>query len=63
MADWHVTAVTREALRAAGQWPTGETLVEQLAVRISEAAEGETDPDRKGGFRRLPAGSGERPRR
>lgn len=47
-SDWHVTAVTPDARRAAGQWPTAEGLVEQLAARISEAAELETDQERKG---------------
>lgn len=47
-ASWHVTAVTADARRAAGQWPTAEGLVEQLAARIGEAAEQETDQERKG---------------
>ena len=48
LSDWHVTAVTADARRAAGQWPNAEGLVEQLAARISEAAEQETDQERKG---------------
>jgi hypothetical protein len=47
-ASWHVTAVTADARRAAGQWPTAEGLVEQLAARIGEAAEREADLERKG---------------
>jgi hypothetical protein len=45
--DWHATAVTPDARHAAGQWPDAESLVDQLAARISEAAERETDQDRK----------------
>ena len=46
--SWHITAVTPDARRAVGQWPSAENLVEQLAARIGEAAERETDQDRKG---------------
>jgi hypothetical protein len=42
-----VDSVTEEARRAVGQWPTGETLVERLADGIAQAAERETDPERK----------------
>lgn len=40
----HVTDVTADARRAAGQWPTGENLIEQHAARIGEADEKATDP-------------------
>lgn len=48
VGDWHVTAVSQDARRAVGQWPSGESLIEQLAARIGEAAERETDQERKG---------------
>ena len=48
LPDWHVTAVTQDARRAVGQWPSGESFVEQLAAGIGEAAEREADPERKG---------------
>jgi hypothetical protein len=46
-SDWHATAVTADARRAVGQRPTAESLIEQLTVKIGEAAERENDPDRK----------------
>jgi hypothetical protein len=46
-SDWHVTSVTPEARRAAGQWPSAEGLVEEIAAQISKAAEREPDSDRK----------------
>jgi hypothetical protein len=56
--SWHVTAVTPDARRAAGQWPSAEDLVEQLAARIGEAAERETDPERKQRFKAVARGLG-----
>lgn len=44
---WSVTSVTPEARRKVGQWPTGESLIERLAGGLAEAAEKETDPERK----------------
>lgn len=44
---WFVSSVTGEARRKAGQWPTGESLIEHLAAGIAEAAEREADPERK----------------
>lgn len=46
-SDWHVTKVTPAARRAVGQWPTGESLIMQLASGISQAADQEPDPERK----------------
>jgi hypothetical protein len=46
-ASWHVTSVTPAARRAVGQWPTGESLIEQLTSGLSRAAEQETDPEQK----------------
>jgi hypothetical protein len=39
--------VTPEARRAVGQWPTGGSLIERLAMGISQAAEHEKDPEQK----------------
>jgi hypothetical protein len=39
--------VTAEARRVVGQWPTGESLVDQLASGIAQAAEQEADPEQK----------------
>lgn len=33
--------------RAAGQWPTGELVAQQLVAGLEKAAETETDPERK----------------
>lgn len=49
---WFVTRATSAARRAVGQWPTGESLIGQLAAGIREAAKDEPDPARK---RRLQA--------
>jgi hypothetical protein len=54
----YVTAVTPEARRAVGQWPTAESLIEQLATRIGEAAEREADPERKGRLQAVARGLG-----
>jgi hypothetical protein len=40
----HVTAAAR---RAVGQWPTGESLIDQLAAGIARAAEKEADPEQR----------------
>jgi hypothetical protein len=47
MSGFFVDAVTADARRAVGQWPTGESLVRQLAEGLAAAAEKETDPERK----------------
>lgn len=39
--------VTAEARRVVGQWPTGESLVDQLAAGIEHAAEKEADPEQR----------------
>jgi hypothetical protein len=39
--------VTPAARRVVGQWPTAESLVDQLASGIARAAEQEADPERK----------------
>jgi hypothetical protein len=49
---WFVTSVTSAARREVGQWPTGESMIDRLVGGIGEAAEEETDPEKK---RRLQA--------
>lgn len=46
-SSWMVLGVTPAARRAVGQWPTAEDLIEQLAAGIAQAAERETEPQRK----------------
>ena len=43
---WYVLKVTPEARRAVGQWPTAESLVDQLAQAFRDAADNEDDPER-----------------
>jgi predicted transcriptional regulator len=45
---WYVHKATALARRETGQWPTPDTLIGSLAHALSEAAERETDPERKG---------------
>lgn len=47
MSGLFVDAATADARRAVGQWPTGESLVSQLAEGLAAAAEKEADPERK----------------
>jgi hypothetical protein len=47
MSGFFVDAATADARRAVGQWPTGESLVSQLAKGLAAAAETEADPERK----------------
>ena len=44
---WFVKEIYSSARYAVGQWPTGEALVERLVQGLDEAAEAETDPDRR----------------
>jgi hypothetical protein len=43
----YLDGVTAEARRVVGQWPTGESLVDQLAAGIEQAAEKVDDPEQK----------------
>lgn len=43
-----LTGVTERARRAVGQWPTPEALAERIISALTEAAEKEQDPDKKG---------------
>ena len=51
MSGFFVAALTADARRAVGQWPTGESLVSQLVDGLAVAAEQEPDPERKGRLR------------
>ena len=46
-----ITDVTERARRLVGQWPTAESLAGQIAEALTEAAEHEPDPVRKGRLR------------
>jgi superfamily II DNA helicase RecQ len=46
-----VNRVTSEARRAVGQWPSAESLSDQLLAALGEAAEREPDADRKSKLR------------
>jgi hypothetical protein len=43
----YVRGVTPDARRAVGQWPTPESLVARIVEGVSDAAERETDPQRR----------------
>ncbi len=45
---WYVLKVTPEARRTVGQWPTAQTLVDELAAEVSAAARAEDDGERQG---------------
>jgi hypothetical protein len=45
---WGIPAVTPDARRAVGQWPTAEGLIERLAAGLVLAADRESDPEQKG---------------
>jgi hypothetical protein len=55
MSGGFVDAVTPEARRAVGQWPSGESLIRQLADGLAAAAEKETDPEQKSRLRQAAA--------
>jgi hypothetical protein len=46
-SSWFATKLTPAARRAAGQWPTGESLVTTLASGLVQAAEREQDQEPK----------------
>ena len=51
--DWRVSAVTADARRAVGQWPSPEGLVDALAEAFGSAAEQEPDSEKKGRLRQF----------
>lgn len=56
---WGVPRVTTVARRAVGQWPSAEGLVEKLVVGLAQAAEHESDPERKGKLMAVAHGLGD----
>ena len=46
-----ITDVTERARRSVGQWPTADSLAGQIAEALTEAAEHEPDPVKKGRLR------------
>jgi len=52
-SNWRVMAVTPDARRAIGQWPTPESLVDRLAEAFGTAAESERDPEKKSRLRQM----------
>jgi hypothetical protein len=55
MSGGFVDGVTPEARRAVGQWPSGESLIRQIADGLAAAAEKETDPEQKSRLRQAAA--------
>ncbi len=51
--SWNVSAVSAEARRAVGQWPTAESLITRLAEAFSAAAEREPDQKKKNRLRSI----------
>jgi hypothetical protein len=49
--DWFVVRVYAAARQAVGQWPSGESLVEQLVAGLRAAELAESDPVQKGRLR------------
>lgn len=46
-SSWDVIKVTPAARQMVGQWPTAESLVAQIAEGLGEAADHETNPQKK----------------
>lgn len=53
LSGFWVYAVTEDARRAVGQWPTGESLVNQLVEGLTAAAEAESDPEQQNRLRQV----------
>lgn len=51
--SWYLRAVKPGARRAVGQWPTPESLVEQLAAAFAEAADAEPDDEKESRLRQV----------
>jgi hypothetical protein len=51
--NWLVHGITPAARQAVGQWPTPESLVDQLAAAFAAAADAEPDPGRRGRLRQV----------
>jgi hypothetical protein len=50
---WTITRITATARRAVGEWPTPESLVDQLAAASAVAAVKEPDSEKKGRLRQV----------
>jgi len=50
---WRVSAVSPDARRVVGQWPTPEALADRILAALRDAAENEADPGRRGRLRHL----------
>jgi hypothetical protein len=53
-----VRGVTDQAPRVVGQWPSAEVWVHRLVQALHEAAERESDPERRGRLRAMAEGLG-----
>lgn len=51
--SWNVRAVSADARRAVGQWPTAESLITRLVEAFSTAADQEPDPEKKSRLRSI----------
>jgi hypothetical protein len=51
LLNGNVSQVTGKARREVGAWPTAEGVVDQLVVALAEAADAETEPERKSRLR------------
>jgi hypothetical protein len=56
--DVAVMGVTDEARQVVGQWPSPELWVDRLVQALREAAEQESDPERRGRLRAMAEGLG-----
>jgi hypothetical protein len=54
--NWHIVRVTDEARRAVGQWPSPESVVEQIARAFLKAADLEPDEQKRSRLRALGEG-------
>ncbi|WP_328631952.1 hypothetical protein [Streptomyces sp. NBC_00356] len=59
LGTWYVKTVTGDARRLVGQWPTAEQFVDEVAQRLSDAADAEADPERRGKLRELASSAGD----
>lgn len=52
-SGWFISRITPAARRVVGQWPTPESLVDQLAAAFAAAADKESDAEQKGRLRQV----------
>ncbi|PJN26493.1 hypothetical protein CG717_29255 [Streptomyces sp. CB02613] len=53
-----MTAVSKGARQAVGQWPTAEQVLDGLVQRLGEAADQESDPDQQSRLREAASTAG-----